>query len=292
MHFIMLGISLMLAVVLRAGWSWQAKSWEQRWKRALQFFVLPPLLLIVTAIAIVWMGPHGVMLTAGDSWLSYGAAVVLLIRLGLGTAQNAFQGWQTLQQIQDYPQETFSFGMAKEIPTRRLKSPIPYAAQVGFWRSQIVVSQGLQELLTPDQLQAVLTHEQGHAYYKDTFWFFWLGCLRNVMGWLPHTESLWQELLTLRELRADRWAAQQVDGLLLAESLLQVVRYPTLHQSLAAPLSGVGTGDRLTERIEALLTDSELPPPLHLWDWGWLAIALLPLLTIPFHHYTHGICHF
>ena len=59
------------------------------------------------------------------------------------------------------------------------------------------------------------------------FGFFWWGWLRRLTEWLPHSKELWQELLLLRELRADQWAAQQVDPLVLAESLLLMVNpYP------------------------------------------------------------------
>jgi Zn-dependent protease with chaperone function len=50
-----------------------------------------------------------------------------------------------------------------------------------------------------------LAHEQAHAHYRDTFWFFWLNVLTS---WLPHTEALWQEILFLREIRADEKAKE------------------------------------------------------------------------------------
>ncbi len=42
--------------------------------------------------------------------------------------------------------------------------------------------------------------------HRDTFWFFWLGWLGRIVPFLPNTEILWQELLTLREIRAAPWA--------------------------------------------------------------------------------------
>jgi hypothetical protein len=121
-----------------------------------------------------------------------------------------------------------------------------------------------------------------------------VGWLRRLTGWLPNTEALWQELLTLRELRADRWAAQRVDPLLLGEALLQVVGYGVVEQPAAAWVGFAMTvssdsGQRLQERIDALLQQAEsgpvdpLPHSSSIRGWAWLGLSLLPLLAIPFH---------
>lgn len=151
-----------------------------------------------------------------------------------------------------------------------------------------MVSQGLMESLTDAQLQAVLVHEMGHYAYRDTFWFFWLGWLRRLTTWLPNTQALWEELLLLREIRADQWAAQQVDQLVLAESLVQVAKAPLMQTcSLAAAFSCQAVGDRMQERIDALLSEPsefDWQHPISLWTWCWLAWIVLPLLAVPFHH--------
>ena len=137
--------------------------------------------------------------------------------------------------------------------------------------------------LDPAHLKVVLVHEQGHLHYRDTFWFFWLGWLRRLTSWLPQTESLWQELLILRELRADRWAAQHVDRLLLAEALLSVVSAPQIQpENVCALFSSAVVRNRLNERINALL-EPELSSNLEGRSW-WLLLVLLPLIVILFHH--------
>lgn len=91
------------------------------------------------------------------------------------------------------------------------------------------------------------------------------GCAPTLLG---YRTPLWQELLLLRELRADRWAAQQVDPLLLAESLLVVV-------------------STMPVQIEALLAEPELMREPSLWSWTWLLLAFLPLAAVPFHSCSH-----
>ena len=123
--------------------------------------------------------------------------------------------------------------------------------------------------------------------------------MRQITAWLPQTEAMWQELLVLRELRADRWAADRTDPLLVAEALLLVVQNTsTFTENFCAAFSQIAPADRLNQRIDALL--ESLEPALddrvdvasggedrhrrnQLSAWAWLLLALLPLLAVPFH---------
>jgi Zn-dependent protease with chaperone function len=271
--------TLTLAWLLRWYGSTPQGNWAQRWQRALLFFLLPPLLLVMTALAVLCMGPQGQMIGLHTDWYSYSlvlGCVGLALLVGL---KLAIEGYQSLRNIRTTPQIDL-----EGISARLLNSPTLFSAQIGFWQPELVVSRGLLETLTPEHLQAVLVHEQAHQYYRDTFWFFWMGWLRRITGWLPNTEALWQELLILRELRADRWAAQRVDNLLLAESLLTVVSTPMMEsENFMAAFSPTVPPNRLQERIEALLGEPEVSTSVTWWAWSWVLVPLLPLMAVPFH---------
>jgi Zn-dependent protease with chaperone function len=252
---------------------------SQRWARALLLFLLPPFLLLSTSVAVLAMGTQGTMFGLPVGWFGYWLAVLFTGASLLQLLWLAVLGWRSAWHLRRYPRCQIN-GLSGRV----INQALPFAAQIGVWRSQLVVSQGLLDSLTAEQLQAVLAHEQAHAYHRDTFWFFWLGWLRQITGWLPCTEALWQELLLLRELRADRWAAQQVDPLVLAESLLLVMQAPlTTSQAFSAAFGADPALDRLEERIDALLSDpeDEVGCPHHAWIG--LSIAFLPLLTVLFH---------
>lgn len=279
MHLVMILTALSLALLLRCRWSKPTGTWTERWQRSLLSFLLPPLLLLMTAIAVLCMGPQGRMIGLHADWFSY-CLVLGCVGFAIGFGLRlATEGWQSLRQIRSYPQINLDCK-----PARLLDSSVPYSAQIGFWQPELVVSQGLLRTLKPEHLQAVLVHEQAHHYYRDTFWFFWLGWLRRITAWLPNTEALWQELLVLREIRADRWAASRVDALLVAESLLLVVSDPMMaSESFSAAFSRATPINRLQERIDALLAEPESPSPASSWAWSWVLIALLPLVAVPFH---------
>jgi Zn-dependent protease with chaperone function len=296
LHLLMVIGSLGLAIGLRLNWRRQlSQSWRSRWHTTLISFALPPLVLLTTAIALLWMGPichmarHLIiqgwsgLLTYGWSW-GY-CAILLLLALQLMT-----DGGRSIWCLRQYPKMALNArcsGDTAVSPTARLiPAEAPFIAQVGLWRPQLVISQGLLDRLAPAHLAAVLCHEAAHRYYADTIWFAGLGLLRRISGWLPQTAALWEELLLLRELRADRWAAQRVDPLLLAEALFTVVSAP-LSMEFGVAFNEAMVHDRLSERVDALLA---VPSPLadeaaewqfKLWAWG---LVLLPLLTIVLHH--------
>lgn len=268
--------------------SWPAQDWSRRWYWTLGQFLLPPLFLGAMAIAVLMMGHHGQMLGQSVSWV--GCHTVL----GLGAGALLLLGWQmgqslrSLLQLRALPRHTVQGQTVRQIDT-----DIPFAGRIGLWNAELVLSQNLSAFLTADELKAVLQHEQAHLTYQDTFWFFWLGWVRRMAFWLPQTEALWQELLLLRELRADAVAAQSVDPLTLAEALLKMIRAAS--PAGAAPrLGGACFADdpsRLEQRIEALMAVQSSEGATQ-QPQGWnarlyfvvgLTTAGLPLLTNMLH---------
>ena len=278
MHSIVVLSVIITAWTIRYRTIYRSQSWSERWHQALFLFLFPALLILTTAIAILYMGCHGAMLgmKAGSLGCIISASLILfswgcLMKL-------AYRGNSSIRQLAGFQQQNINGTTARIIP-----ADLPYSAQIGFWQPELVVSTGLLDCLDREHLAAVIAHEQAHLYYRDTFWFFWLGWIRSFTFWLPKTEVLWQELLLLRELRADRQAAEKVDFLAIAESLVIVAKAP-LEPSLCASLNHAAIGDRLNERIDALLEETESLPVNGWQNWNWLCLLALPLLTIFLHY--------
>lgn len=276
-------ILLIAGFALWVRWHWQPQPsapWHRRWQSALVAFCLPPLLLLSIAGAVIHMGHSGTMLGLPVGQLGCWVAMAILLS---GAGMLAFllgQEVRSRHSLQRYAVITLPTGeTARCLPTES-----PLAAQVGFLAPQLVVSQGLLRHLNLQEIQAILTHEQAHRHYRDTFWFFWLGWLRRLTFWLPNTLALWQELLLLRELRADQWAANRVDPLLLAELLLKLVAFP-----LNPPLGNLIafsqelSAGRLEQRVDALLAETHSPQAFPRTSLLWLLAPLTPLATIFLH---------
>ncbi|MGF1537968.1 MAG: M56 family metallopeptidase [Elainellaceae cyanobacterium] len=291
MHLALFILIFAIAVVGRLRWRTPSER-AHHWRHTVVTFLLPPLCLLTTAVAILCMGAEGQMVGRPVGRLGYLTAMGFLAAALCLLGWLTWQGWRSLRKIRALPIVTLNGYSCRQLDTN-----IPFAAQIGFWTPTLVVSRGLFETLTPQHLSAVLVHEQAHRRFRDTFWFFCLGWLRRLTSWLPKTDSLWQELLLLRELRADAWAASHVDAILLAEALLTVVQHHAAleHQvtpnslctSFAALTDASTPVSRLEERVAALI-DQTTDVPECSWLRGRafytiLAIALVPVLTIFLH---------
>ncbi len=196
MHLIMILGVVSLACLLRLCWFPNQGNWLARWQQALFLFLLPPLLILMSGIAILFMGPQGEMIGLSTDWFSYLITICWLILAVIVAVKLGGEGRQFKRKIHSCPSQKLA-GYSVKL----LENPLLFCAQIGFWQPELVISKGLIDCLQPKHLEAVLAHEQAHLFYRDTFWFFWLGWLRKITFWLPHTEALWQEILTLREIR-------------------------------------------------------------------------------------------
>jgi len=278
MHLMMILVALAVACWTRCSETDSQGSWSARWRRSLFLFLFPPLLIFMTVISLLCMGPQGKMGGLQTGWFSYLLALSCLAFFSILCIKRTWEGWQSVKSARNCPLIHLAGRQVRLLNTGSL-----FAGQIGFWQPELVLSQGLLQTLSPDHLETVLAHEQGHYHYRDTFWFFWLGWLRSCTAWLPNTEPLWQELLVLRELRADAHAALQVDPLLLAESLLLVVSTPPLSSEVCCAALGSPSVDRLEQRINALLAQPEPTPEAQLQSWNCFLLAFLPLVTVIFH---------
>ena len=284
MHMSLMVGAIAVAICLRLALAHRCLR-DAHWLTVLSLLVVSPLLLLTTALAIIVMGPHGHMVGHIEGWVSYGAAW-LFLSAGLGLlVQLAWQAHLSIQHVQQYPQT-----LIQGTPSRLMNTDTAFSAQIGLWKSELVISQGLIDSLDDAHLEAVIAHENAHGHYRDTFWFFWLGWLRRLSLWLPYTDELWQELLLLREIRADNWATAHVDRLTLAESLVKVIAAP-LSPVAVANFSCTLPSSRLSRRIDALLSEQHSDygfqlqwTPLTYGCIARIALGLFPLCSIPFHY--------
>ncbi len=285
MHLLLVLMAVMCAIAIRLSWRGLNADWNTRWQTTLGAFLFSPLLLITSTIALLWMGPRGQMVRWWEGWGIYAIAVGFLIGAIVALVKLAIDAGRSIRRVHDLP-----LCDVQSNPARLLQTSTPFIAQIGFWNPELVISQGLLDTLDAEHLAVAITHEQAHQYYRDTFWFFWLGWLRRLTHWLPNTEAMWQELIMLRELRADRWAVH-VDSegslcnrLLLAEALLSVIQAAQVEaEPWAAAFGQAIENDRLTERINALLDENAPFPQPIVNVWIALSFVLIPLMIVPFH---------
>ncbi|NJM20808.1 MAG: M56 family metallopeptidase [Richelia sp. RM2_1_2] len=279
MHLLIIFIALIVTYTIRCRWTQNVDKWSERWQKTLFFFLFPPLLIFMTTFALLFMGPQGTMGGLQTGCYGYVIALVTLAFFAVMCIKQAWQGWLSIKSVRDCPKINVADKQVRLLNTGAL-----FAGQIGFLKPELVLSSGLLQTMKDSHLETVLAHEQGHYYYRDTFWFFWLGWMRECTALLPNTDALWQELLTLRELRADAYAASYVDPLLLAESLLMVVSSPHVASEVLCAALGSVSANRLEERVEALLSQPQPTAKFHFISLKWLVWTFLPLISVAFHN--------
>ena len=148
--------------------------------------------------------------------------------------------------------EAFSFTLLE--PTR---------SGVGFARREVVLmSDGLERRLAPEEVEAVVAHELGHIRGLDSRYLTFLRTLSRMMRWDPMLAYLAYTLTRREEFRADAEAARLTGNpMALARALYKAMASSSGPSPLGGDAFLGGAGDRARrealERIGRLVAMAE-----------------------------------
>jgi Zn-dependent protease with chaperone function len=138
---------------------------------------------------------------------------------------------------------------------RVIDSPEPFSFAYGAWRPRVVVSQGLLDCASPDELQAVLVHERYHVRNLDPLKVVLTRALAATFFLIPALRELERRYMTGRELAADRRALRVCGRRSLASALFKVVRGPAWPELSSA--AAIGGSELLDVRVAQLESGRE-----------------------------------
>lgn len=179
-----------------------------------------------------------------------------------------------------------------------IKHPVPVAYCLpGGARSVTVLSDGLLDLLSRDELDAVLTHERAHLHQRHHLLLWAFAAWRAALPWLPTSQLAQRSVNELIEMLADDEALKHVKESTLVRAIAIVASgsSPPLSKeecevppmaakprALTAPEEfDPGTASDLeatAQRIRRLLTPL---PPLSVLQRGSVLGTAALLLTVP-----------
>ena len=134
----------------------------------------------------------------------------------------------------------------------------PFSFTYGALRPRVVVSRGLLDSASPEELQAVLVHERYHVRNFDPLKIVLARALARGFFFVPALRELEGRYHAGRELAADRRALRRCGRRPLAGALLKVVRGPGWPELSSA--AAIGGPELLDVRVAQLEGDG--PPPL------------------------------
>jgi len=178
------------------------------------------------------------------------------------------------------------------IPAYAVVSPFPIVAVVGVIRPRLVVARSVLESCTPEELQAILAHEQHHLDRRDNASRVWFAAAPDLLAWLPISRRMsaaWQEA---SEEAADDAAARlgETGRVALAQALIRVARLAPARQHVQElPVSALYRGEDLDRRIRRLLS----PPAISaddssLWQQRIAVITVVVGCAMTL-HFVHAL---
>lgn len=152
----------------------------------------------------------------------------------------------------------------------------------GLIRPKICVGSGLVKIMSQDELEAVLLHEQHHMTSREPVKLFMIKYWQNIFGWLPGIKTLINKYVAFSELAADEQATSNfTDKLKLARALFKIAAAEE-NQFLRVGLALSFFSSVIAERVNKL-SDDAYAPRFKLWGKGFLfglGSVILGLLTM------------
>jgi Zn-dependent protease with chaperone function len=146
----------------------------------------------------------------------------------------------------------------------------PHIFCLGFWRPQIWLTAGLVDLLTDEELAAVLAHEAYHCHRRDPLRLLISRTLRAAFFFLPLVGDLAKGAELQQEIAADQSAINQLGNdlplLCALQKLLNRGILPAFPHVTLSPFN-------VTEaRLQRLIYPE--PPPLFNWKMALSALVI------------------
>jgi beta-lactamase regulating signal transducer with metallopeptidase domain len=257
-------------------------------ERLLYFIQIAPLLLALLLTAIFFIPQYLTNETnLGTEDISR-FCLLLTSAYALQFGLLAFRGFRTIMRTMKFSSACKRSGrfvnVEGRLPVLALSHPPHQVALIGLLSPVILISEDLLQAsgLNIYALDVVLAHEQAHARQRDNWKLLSLNLVPRLNLPLP-TGTNWMQLWqSAAEFAADDEAVNgDTDrGLLLAETLLNLIRQTTVHSSQTVCLPLLNDKQSIAARIDRLI---ELPrrhesSPLSV-ALG-LSVAILGILTM------------
>jgi Zn-dependent protease with chaperone function len=190
-----------------------------------------------------------------DLSLSIGAfAAALLI------GASAVRGWRAWQRAatrtRAWLRVARPIATAAGIPVYEVPTAAPMMALAGVFRPRLLVTRGVVDALTDEELQAGIAHEIGHFRARDNLKRLAMRAAPDVLMSTRLAAALEARWASAAEHDADRaGAADNETRCALASALVKVAKLIPVATPIAEPISTLVDGGDIASRVQRLLDD-------------------------------------
>ncbi|MGE6615171.1 M56 family metallopeptidase [Bacillus mycoides] len=137
------------------------------------------------------------------------------------------------------------------------------AFTIGLFRPKIVISEGMFQAFSEEEIDAIVLHEEYHQKNRDPLKLFFFTLLAEGMMYIPILKGMLQRYHVYQELLADKYAMQKLKSSFeLGSALLKLIKIKTMeNQCITASFAKTA----INLRIEQVLNEKvvKLNMPLH-----------------------------
>lgn len=137
------------------------------------------------------------------------------------------------------------------------------AFTIGLFRPKIVISEGMFQAFSEEEIDAIVLHEEYHQKNRDPLKLFFFTLLAEGMMYIPILKGMLQRYHVYQELSADKYAMQKMKSSFeLGSALLKLIKIKTMeNQCITASFAKTA----INLRIEQVLNEKvvKLNMPLH-----------------------------
>jgi Zn-dependent protease with chaperone function len=175
------------------------------------------------------------------------------------------------------------------LPAFAIDTATPVMALAGVLQPRLMITRGVLEALTEEELRAGIAHELGHWRARDNLKRLAMRAAPDLLFFTSAAATIESRWASAAEHAADRHACGDARArCALASALVKVARLTPPSTPLAEPISTLVDGGEIASRVERLLTDAA-PAAATAWRWP-IPVACAALLAtgyIPLLHIVH-----
>lgn len=160
--------------------------------------------------------------------------------------------------------------------------PVPVAITIGFLSPKIVLSTSLLNLLTEEELEAVIYHEMYHLKNHDPLKIFLLSISSITLPYIPILKWFNEKYRVIQEVMADELAIEKQESAVhIGSALLKMLKVGKLETKSFAYASFAETS--VNYRIEYILNplkNNQIKVPVTITMWSILVFSLISIFFI------------
>ncbi|MEK4667411.1 M56 family metallopeptidase [Niallia sp. FSL R7-0271] len=132
-----------------------------------------------------------------------------------------------------------------------IQSEQPFAITIGFFKPKIVLSTGLWEILSDEEIESVIYHEFHHLNQLDPGKTYIMELFAKVLWFLPILKWLAQQFSIVREVLADNYAIEKSGQRLhISSALLKMINSTQLKSASFVSFADGSVNYRIQNMIE------------------------------------------